>query len=86
MLKTKDYDRQYAQLYFYRLLQMRKFAEAAAQRAWPGIPGRGGWDGCGGGRSVVWRRTQLPAVGSSRPPQKSRDTHLLLCAAVHSTD
>lgn len=39
LLKHKDYDRQYAQLYFYRLLQMRAHVEAAARAAWPGISG-----------------------------------------------
>ena len=39
LTKNKDYDRQYAQLYFYRLQQMRADVEAAAQRAWPGVPG-----------------------------------------------
>jgi len=39
LIKHKDYDRQYAQLYFYRLLQMRAHVEAAARSAWPGIPG-----------------------------------------------
>lgn len=38
-LKSRDYDRQYAQLYFYRLLQMRQHVEAAARAAWPGIQG-----------------------------------------------
>ncbi|PRW57144.1 DNA polymerase delta small subunit [Chlorella sorokiniana] len=38
LLKHKEYDRQYAQLYFYRLLQMRAHVEAAARSAWPGIP------------------------------------------------
>lgn len=38
LLKSKDYDRQYAQLYFYRLQQMRGAVEAAARRAWPGVP------------------------------------------------
>lgn len=39
LLKNKDYDRQYAQLYYYRLLQMREHVEAAAQRVWPDVPG-----------------------------------------------
>lgn len=39
LLKTRDYDRQYSQLYFYRLQQMQAPVEAAAQRAWPGISG-----------------------------------------------
>lgn len=39
LLKSRDYDRQYAQLYFYRLQQMRGALEAAARRAWPGVPG-----------------------------------------------
>lgn len=42
LLKHKEYDRQYAQLYFYRLLQMRAHLEAAARSAWPGIQGAGG--------------------------------------------
>lgn len=47
LLKHKEYDRQYAQLYFYRLLQMRAHLEAAARSAWPGIQGAGGrWRWC----------------------------------------
>lgn len=44
LLKSRDYERQYAQLYFYRLQQLRGVVEAAARKAWPGIEGerRGG--------------------------------------------
>jgi DNA polymerase delta subunit 2 len=37
LLKARDYDRQYAQLYFYRLTQMRPAAQAAAEARWPGL-------------------------------------------------
>ena len=36
--QTRNYERQYAQLYFYRLVQMRPILEAAAQAKWPGVP------------------------------------------------
>lgn len=39
LLKGRQYDRQYSQLYFYRLLQMRKHVQAAAKRAWPDAQG-----------------------------------------------
>lgn len=35
-LKQRDYERQFAQLYFYRLVQMRPHVEAAARAKWPG--------------------------------------------------
>lgn len=38
LTKNRDYDRQYAQLYYYRLQQMRSHVETAAARAWPGVP------------------------------------------------
>ena len=65
----KDFDRQYAQLYFYRLQQMRAHVEAAARRAWPGVQGaRGGR----GGAPSVGRRLALavldPAAAARRRP------------------
>lgn len=36
--QARNYERQYAQLYFYRLVQMRPILEAAAKAKWPGIP------------------------------------------------
>lgn len=38
ILKGRNYDRQYAQLYFYRLVQMRPMVEAEAKARWPGVP------------------------------------------------
>ena len=35
---ARNYDRQYAQLYFYRLVQMRPVLEQAAKSKWPGVP------------------------------------------------
>lgn len=55
LLKNKDYDRQYAQLYFYRLLQMRGHVEAAAKRAWPGIRGA---------RRAACQPDQMPAASA----------------------
>lgn len=37
-LAARNYDRQYAQLYFYRLVQMRPVLEQAAKSKWPGLP------------------------------------------------
>lgn len=39
MLRSKDFDRQFAQLYFYRLHSMREHVTRAAHRQWPGTPG-----------------------------------------------
>ena len=38
LVREKNYDRQYAQLYFYRLLKIRPSVEAAAKQRWPGVP------------------------------------------------
>lgn len=37
-IQSRDYDRQFAQVYFYRLVKVRPHAEAAARAAWPGVP------------------------------------------------
>jgi DNA polymerase delta subunit 2 len=36
-IKKRDYDRQFSQLYFYRLAQLRPQVVEAAKRAWPGV-------------------------------------------------
>lgn len=70
----KDFDRQYAQLYYYRLHQMRAHVEAAAQRAWPGVQGAlfaGGAAGWGSvHRGGGWRCRRLPAACTSPPPTR----------------
>ena len=38
-LKQRDYDRQFAQLYFYRLLAMQPHVEVAARSRWPSTRG-----------------------------------------------
>ena len=37
-LSSRNYDRQYSQLYFYRLVQMRPVLEQAARSKWPDVP------------------------------------------------
>lgn len=77
LIKHKDYDRQYAQLYFYRLLQMRAHVEASARAAWPGISGAAAGAGRGAGfrcgacrrRGVAHQRRRLapPARSGAHP-------------------
>lgn len=71
LLKNRDYDRQYSQLYYYRLEQMRKHAEEAAQRAWPGIQGAA-WGGLGlapAGPALPARLAPAAAFGGFVPWQ-----------------
>lgn len=37
LVKEKNYERQYAQLYFYRLIKLRPCVVAAARQRWPGV-------------------------------------------------
>jgi hypothetical protein len=37
--KQRSFDRQYAQLYFSRLLKLRQIVQQQVQQAWPGTPG-----------------------------------------------
>ena len=36
-IKKRDYERQFSQMYFYRLVKLRPLVVEAAQRAWPGV-------------------------------------------------
>ena len=68
-LKKKEYERQYAQLYFYRLSQMRADVEAAARSAWPDIPGAQGKGSFVCGPCQRQRLPpQLPLLPSSSSP------------------